>query len=74
MITVSCDVCRKKMDDPVTGRTFFYVASHSICEPCKENLESQIRSTMRTKDPFAMDWYEKLLNDSLNKAVQKGKV
>jgi len=74
MITISCDVCRKKMDDVVTGRNFFYVANHSVCESCKDNLESQIKSTVRNKEPFAIEWYDKLLRDSLDKAVQKGKI
>jgi len=74
MITISCDVCRKKLDDPQTDRDFFYVANHSICEPCKDNLESQIKPTVRNKEPFAIEWYEKLIRDSLDKAVQKGKI
>jgi len=74
MISVCCDVCRKKLENSDYGRTFFYIAHHSICEPCKENLELQIRPTMRTKDPFSIDWYDKLLKDSLDKAVQKGKI
>jgi hypothetical protein len=74
MIIVSCDVCKKKMDNSEYGRNFFFIAHHSICEPCKESLEQQIRPTMRNKDPFATDWYEKLLKDSLDKAVQRGKI
>jgi len=74
MLSTYCDVCKKKVDDPVTGRNFFYVASHSICEPCKDNLEFLIKPTVRTKDPYATEWYEKLIDDSLVKAVQKGKI
>ena len=74
MHTISCDVCRKKMDKPVTNRDFYYISRFGICESCKDNLESQIKSTMRNKDPFAVEWYEKLINDSLEKAVQKGKI
>jgi len=74
MITVSCDVCKKKMDDPQYGRNFFYYANHSICEPCKDGLESNVKNVLRNKDPYAIDWYEKYIIDSLDKAVQKGKV
>ena len=73
MQTISCDVCKKKVDDPVTGRTFYYFGEHDVCETCKDNLESQIKTTMRTKDPFTYEWYNKLLMDSLAKAVSKGK-
>ena len=74
MQTISCDVCRKKIDDPITGLSFFYIGVHSICESCHDNLESTIKSTIRNKEPYAFDWYDKLLNDSLDKAVQKGKI
>jgi hypothetical protein len=74
MQTISCDVCKKKMDDPVTNRDFFYLGKHSICEPCKDGLDSIIRTTIRSKDPFAVDWYDKFVNDSIEKGIQKGKM
>ena len=73
MQTITCDVCKKKVDDPFTDRTFFYRAQVCICETCKDNLEFQIKSTVRTKDPFSYEWYNKLIEDSLAKSIQKGK-
>jgi len=73
MQTIACDVCKKKIDEPLTGRTFFYFAEHSVCESCKDNLENQIKSTMRGKNPFAYEWYDKLIGDSLVKSAQRGK-
>ena len=73
MQTITCDVCRKKVDDPVTGRTFFYFGEHNVCEPCKDNLEVQVKNTVRTKDPFSYEWYKKMLLDSLTKSVSKGR-
>lgn len=72
MQVISCDVCRKKVDQPFTGRTFFYFGEFNVCEPCKDNLEVQLKPTIRTKDPFSYDWYNKLVTDSLAKAVSKG--
>jgi len=74
MQTVFCDVCKKKMDDPVTNKNFFYFAKHSICEPCKDGLDMTIRSAIRGKDPYVTDWYEKFVNDSIEKAIQRGKI
>jgi hypothetical protein len=74
MQTITCDVCKKKVEDSFTGRTFFYFADHSICEVCKDSLEFQMRTTMRSKDPFNYEWYGKLIDDSIKKAIQKGKV
>ena len=73
MKTLTCDVCRKKMDNPVSGRNYFHICTRDICEPCKDSLELQIKNTIRTKEPFAFEWYTKLVNDSVEKAIQKGK-
>jgi len=74
MISISCDICKKKLDNAVTDRSFFYYANHSICEVCKDNLEYQVKPNVRAKEPFAFDWYDKLMRDSLDKAVQKGRI
>ena len=74
MINVYCDICRKKMDNPITDRTFFYRANVAMCEPCKDTLEVQIKPSVRNKEPFAVEWYEKMIRDILDKAVQKGKI
>jgi len=73
MQTISCDVCKKKVDNPITNRTFFYLASNNICEACKDNLEVQLKPSVRTKDPFSYEWYNKLILDNLSKSVSKGK-
>jgi len=73
MQSIYCDVCRKKVDDPMTDRTFFYYADYSVCESCKDSLEFQIKNQVRAKEPYATDWYEKYVNDIFSKAVQKGK-
>ena len=73
MVTTTCDICKKKVDDPVTGRSFYYYATHGICEPCRDNLEFQIRTTIRGKEPYTIEWYDKFVDDSINKAIQKGK-
>jgi len=74
MVTISCDVCKKKVENSMYGRNFFYYADHSICEDCKDSLESNVKSQVRAKDPYAIDWYDKFIDDSLVKAIQKGKI
>jgi len=61
------------MDEVVTDRTFFYYANRSMCESCKDNLEYSVKPQVRAKEPFSMEWYEKLMRDTLDKAAQKGK-
>jgi hypothetical protein len=74
MQTTYCDVCKKKIDDPVTNLTFYYFEKFGVCEPCKDSLEAQIKPTMRDKEPYAINWYSKLITDSLDKGCQKGKI
>jgi hypothetical protein len=73
MINVYCDVCKKKMDNPITDKTFFYYANFSVCEACKDNLEYQVKPQVREKEPFSMDWYHKLMRDTFARAAQRGR-
>ncbi|MCL2066680.1 MAG: hypothetical protein FWG99_04370 [Treponema sp.] len=73
MKTLSCDVCRKKLENPVATRNYFHICHREVCEPCKDSLEGSLKPVVRTKDPFSYDWYTKLVKDSVEKAIQKGK-
>ena len=74
MVTTTCDICKRKIENPITGQSFHYYANHSICEPCKDSLELQVKATLRDKEPYVIDWYEKYIDDSICKAIQKGKI
>jgi len=71
---INCDICKKKFEEPIAGRDCFHIIHWDICEPCKEAVELVIRPTLRTKDPFNYEWYDKLLTDTIEKSIQKGKV
>jgi hypothetical protein len=73
MQTITCDTCKKKVDDSKTGNALFYYANHSVCEVCKDNLELQIKTAIREKEPFSYEWYEKCVDDTITKSIQKGK-
>jgi hypothetical protein len=74
MKVLSCEICRKKMDDPVSGRTYFHITNHDVCEECHDDVEAAIKPQIRAHVPFAYDWYEHLYIDTVNKACQKGRV
>ena len=74
MQTIHCDLCKKRVDDSFTDRTFFYLGEHSICEPCKDGLEAVIKPHVRAKENFSYDWYFKMRGEALAKAVQKGRI
>ena len=71
---IHCDVCRKKVDPPISDRTVFYFGETEMCEPCRDALELLLKPTVRRKEPFAMDWYRNLILDSCEKGVQKGRM
>jgi hypothetical protein len=73
MKAISCDICKKKLDDPIAGRTCFHIVHWDLCEPCKEAVELQIRPTLRNNEPFSYEMYNKLLTDTIDKATQKAK-
>ncbi|WP_461246972.1 hypothetical protein, partial [Treponema sp. R6D11] len=70
---VYCDVCKKKMDNPITDKTFFYYANFSVCEECKDKLEYQVKPQVRAKEPFSMDWYQKVMVDTFTRAASRGR-
>ena len=73
MKTLTCDVCRHTIQQPVVNRNYFHLAHRDICEPCHDELEMLIKPTVRTKSPFNYEWYSSLVQESIEKAIQKGK-
>jgi len=73
MKTLTCDVCQSIIQAPVSGRNYFHMAHRDICESCHDKLEGQIKPIVRTKSPFDYQWFGRLVQESIEKAVQKGK-
>jgi hypothetical protein len=49
------------------------MAHRDICESCHDQLELFIKPTVRTKQPFSYEWYNQLVQGSIETAIQKGK-
>lgn len=73
MRSLICDVCSGEIKLPVSNRNYFHVAHRDLCEACHDKLEAEIKPVIRTKQPFNYDWYTKLVQESIEKAIQKGK-
>ena len=73
MKTLTCDVCKKAVESPEHGRNYFHFANRDLCELCYDKLELQIKPIVRTKSPFTYEWYDRLVQDSIEKAMKKGK-
>jgi hypothetical protein len=74
MKSLVCDICKRAIQTPVKERNYFHVENRDICEPCKDAVEASIKPVMRSKHPFNYEWYERVLMDTIEKAVAKGKV
>ena len=74
MKTLTCDICQNIIQSPNPDRNYFHVVHREICESCHDKLEYQMKPTVRTKAPFSLEWYSKLVVDNMEKAIQKGKV
>jgi hypothetical protein len=74
MKTLTCDICRSAIQAPSPGRNYYHVAHRDVCESCHDKLEYQIKPVVRTKSPFDYNWFVRLFQENVEKAIQKGKV
>lgn len=70
MKTLNCDVCKKELVNPITGRTYWHIREYDICEACKDTIELKIRPLIRQRVPYSQDWYE----HELIALIEKGMV
>jgi hypothetical protein len=72
MKTITCDVCRHAIQQPVVGRTYFQLAHRDLCEPCHDDLGLVLKPIIRNKEPFNYDWYDRVLQETIERAIEKG--
>lgn len=73
MKTLVCDVCKRSIQTPLKDRNYFHIENRDLCESCKEQLDGALRPVIRSRHPFNYEWYERLVMDSVEKAITKGK-
>jgi hypothetical protein len=73
MKKLTCDVCHKDITLEVNGRGYSHVANIDICEDCRDKMNLELRPILRTKQPFNYEWYDRLVRDSLTKAISRGR-
>jgi hypothetical protein len=49
------------------------MAHRDLCEACRDQLDLTLKPVVRTKQPFNYEWFERLVRDSIEKAIAKGK-
>ena len=73
MRNLKCDVCHKDITSAINQRNYFHMAHRDICESCHDSLQFTLKPVVRTKQPFNYEWYERLIRDSVEKAISKSK-
>jgi hypothetical protein len=73
MKVLKCDVCSKDVTNEINRRGYFHIAHRDICEPCYDLMILTIKPVVRTKQPFNYEWYDRLVRDSIERAIAKGK-
>jgi hypothetical protein len=74
MKVLYCDVCKKVIENPIPTRTIYHVADIDICEPCKDELDVAIKSSVWGKKPFDYGWYDEVSLRVLRDGIQRGKI
>ena len=73
MKAIVCDVCKKAIQQPIHRRNYFHFAHRELCEPCRDELELVLKPLIRTREPFDYEWFNRLQQDLIEKAIQQGK-
>ena len=47
MDTLTCDVCKKVLTNPVTERTYWHFQTYDVCDECKDDMEWKLRPIVR---------------------------
>lgn len=70
MLTITCDMCNKVIDDAEKDVNYFTFRHFDICRPCKKQFERDMEDRMEEANPFHFHNYWKAYNKELMKAVK----
>ena len=69
MKTLYCDICKKELVNPVSGRTYWHFREYDVCEPCKDAINLKLRPVLRKHVPYSQEWYENEFMAIIEKGV-----
>lgn len=74
MKSLFCDICKKEIASPISGRNYFHIREFDICEPCKDSIDARLRPIVRGHDPYSAEWFEHQIVSLISKGVQTHRV
>jgi hypothetical protein len=70
MLRITCDVCKKVIEDAEKDVNYYTFRDMDICRPCKKKFDRDMEDRMEEVDPFHFHQYWKTYNKELMKAVK----
>ncbi len=78
MKAIFCDVCKKTVQNPLKDRNLFHHGHYDVCGTCEDEFSYVSRMYLRKTEgehtAFDYQWYNEFLLNTLEKAVQRGRV
>ncbi|RPJ09564.1 MAG: hypothetical protein EHM28_01190 [Spirochaetaceae bacterium] len=70
MQTISCDSCRKVINEAMRDINYVTILDRTMCTPCKEVFDKRVTQTMFSKKKYVFLDQKKLLSDTLYKTCK----
>ena len=67
MITIVCNSCNKKIENPSLDRNFFNVMGNDVCRPCWDKMKAKAESLAVVKGNYSWTAYRSALETTARK-------
>ena len=74
MKSLYCDICKKELENPISGRNYFHIREYDVCEPCKDIIDARLKPVVRGHFPYSEEWYEQQLISLIERGVSTSRI
>jgi len=67
MITIVCNVCNKKIENPSLDRNFYNVLGNDVCRTCWEKMKAKAEAQAVVKGNYSFPGYRSALEATVRK-------
>ena len=53
--TITCDVCKKPIENADREENYFTIRDRDICKPCKKQFDRDFEDELETKMPYTFE-------------------
>lgn len=69
MTTITCDVCKKTVEDAYRDRNYYTVRDIDICKPCMKSFLRDLEDEIDEWDPYTLEKQRKVYWKRLSEAA-----